>query len=205
MRIDGPSSSLSSSRGPRAPCRRFMPQPAGHVGDVVLALAQVLVLDAREDRAELFVGAMHRPRRIDALVADDLLGAADEQRIVEHQDLRVEDRGELAPRAFAMRARMSCSCWRDCSRAACSTGDLALDAIRWESGSGRLRSAASGSTARPTATPGETPIPFRRSTCLLQTRCRRDRRARRGLRFVRSVGGDRDRRAAAARPAAGFP
>ena len=33
-------------------------------------------------------------------------------------------------------------------------------------------------TARPTATPGETPMPVRRSTCLLQTRCPPARRAR---------------------------
>ena len=70
-------------------------QPPGDVGDVVLTLAQVLVLDAREDRAELFVGAMHRPRGVHLLLAHDLFGASDQRRVVEHQDLRVEDRREL--------------------------------------------------------------------------------------------------------------
>ena len=39
---------------------------------------------------------MHGPRGVDALGADDLLGPADQHRVVEHQDLRVEQRRQLA-------------------------------------------------------------------------------------------------------------
>src|SRR5690606_32208945 len=77
------------------------PQAARDVGDVVLALAQVLVLDAREHRTELFVRAVHGPRGVDALGPDDLLSAPHEERIVEHQDLGVEDRRQLAPPRLA--------------------------------------------------------------------------------------------------------
>ena len=67
MRIEGPSSSLQQvARAARA-VPQVHPQPAGDVGDVVLALAQVRVLDAREDGAELLVGAVHGPRRVDPL------------------------------------------------------------------------------------------------------------------------------------------
>jgi hypothetical protein len=61
-----------------------------------IELAQVLVLDAGEHRPELFVGTVHGPGGVDPLLLDDLFRPADKQRIVEHQDLRVEDRRQLA-------------------------------------------------------------------------------------------------------------
>ena len=73
-------------------------QAAGDVGNVVLSLAQVRVLHGRELFVETLVGAMHCPGRVDAFGADDLLGLADQHLVVEHQDLRVEERGQLAAR-----------------------------------------------------------------------------------------------------------
>ena len=43
---------------------------------------------------------MHRPRGVDAFGADDLLGPADQHRVLEHQDLRVEERGQFAATAL---------------------------------------------------------------------------------------------------------
>ena len=42
-------------------------------------------------------GALYRPFGVDALGGNQVRGAADEHRIVEHQQLRVEDRGEVRP------------------------------------------------------------------------------------------------------------
>ena len=159
-------------------------QAAGDVGDVVLALAQVRILHRREELVELLVGAMHRPRGVDALGADDLLGAADQHRVVEHQDLRVEQRRQLAaaalrqPRADVLqllprlsRARVQ----RRTSRSTRSGGiGKRITSVRCV----RI-------TARPTTTPGETPMPVRRSTIPLQSRLRPGGTARRPRRLRR--------------------
>ena len=68
---------------------------ARDISDVVLALAQVFVFDACQQLSELLIGPVHCPRRIDLLLPDDLLRAANKQRVVEHQLLRVENGGEL--------------------------------------------------------------------------------------------------------------
>ena len=43
---------------------------------------------------------MHRPRGVDALAAHDVLGAADQHLVIEHQQLGVEQRRQLAGRAL---------------------------------------------------------------------------------------------------------
>jgi hypothetical protein len=65
-------------------------QAPGHVGHVVLALPQVRIFHRAEQLVQLLVGAMHGPRGVDALGADDMLGAADQHLVVKHQQLRVE-------------------------------------------------------------------------------------------------------------------
>ena len=75
---------------PARPVPQVHPQPAGDVRDVGFAFAQVGVFDAREDVADLLVGAVHRPRRVHPLFFDDLLRPSDEQGIVQHEDLGVE-------------------------------------------------------------------------------------------------------------------
>ena len=70
-------------------------QPAGDVVQVALALVQVRILDVVEDRGQLVERALHRPFGVHALRLDDRGRAAEQHRIVEHQDLRVEDGGEV--------------------------------------------------------------------------------------------------------------
>ena len=76
------------------------PQPSGDVGDIGLALAEVGVLHRHEDVVQLFVGTVHGPRGVHALGADDGLRASHQHGVVEHQQLRVEERGQLATRAM---------------------------------------------------------------------------------------------------------
>ena len=71
------------------------PHPAGDVGDVAVALAQIGVFDRGEHRAQLLVGAVHRPGGVDALGLDQLAGPAEEHRVVEDEQLRVEQRGQV--------------------------------------------------------------------------------------------------------------
>ena len=65
------------------------------VRDVAFPLPQVRIGDIVEDRAELVEDLLHGPLGVDALAADDLRGARDEHRVVEHEELRVEERREL--------------------------------------------------------------------------------------------------------------
>ena len=70
-------------------------QPPGDVVQVALSLVQVGIVDVVEDGRQLVERALHRPLRVDPLIADDDRGAADEHRIVEHQELGVEDRRQV--------------------------------------------------------------------------------------------------------------
>ena len=96
---DDSSSSRSRSRGVDDALAQVHLQAADEIGDVALALAQVRVGDLVEDRAELVEHLLHRPLGVDALVADELGGPRHEHRIVEHQQLRVEERRQLAAAA----------------------------------------------------------------------------------------------------------
>ena len=70
-------------------------QAPRHVVEVALALVQVRILDVVEHRGDLVERALHGPLRVDTLGGDQIRGAADQHRIVEHQQLRVEDGGEI--------------------------------------------------------------------------------------------------------------
>src|SRR5262245_7897910 len=58
---------------------------------------QVWVVDAVEDGRGFVECALHGPFGIDALVTDDRRGAPDENRVVEHQQLCIEDSGQIGP------------------------------------------------------------------------------------------------------------
>ena len=70
-------------------------EPADQVGDVAAPLPQVRIGHLVEHRAELVEHLLHRPLRVDALLAHDLDGSRDDHRVVEHQQLRVEQRGDV--------------------------------------------------------------------------------------------------------------
>src|SRR5262249_8554649 len=62
-----------------------------------LALPQVRIGDVVEYRPELLERPLDRPFGVDPLLADERGGAAHEHRVLEDEQLRVEDRGELRP------------------------------------------------------------------------------------------------------------
>ena len=70
-------------------------QPAGDVVQIALALVQVRIVNLVEHRGHFVERPLDGPFGVDALFHHDRGGAADEHRIVEHQDLRVEDRREV--------------------------------------------------------------------------------------------------------------
>ena len=70
-------------------------QAADQIGDVAFALAQIRIGDLVEYAAEILEHLLDRPLGVDALRAHDLGGARNEQGIVEHQELRVEERRQL--------------------------------------------------------------------------------------------------------------
>ena len=72
-------------------------QPAHHVGHVPLALAQVRVSDLVKDDAELVEYLLNRPLGIQKILAHEGLGSRHEHRVVEHQQLRIEQRRKLGP------------------------------------------------------------------------------------------------------------
>jgi hypothetical protein len=80
------------------------PEPSHQVGDVSLPLAQVRVGDLVEHQAEVVEDLLDGPLGVHALVAHQRLGARYEHRIIEHQDLRVEQRCEFGA-ASARHAR----------------------------------------------------------------------------------------------------
>jgi hypothetical protein len=71
------------------------PQTAGNILQVALAFVQVRVVDIIEHRGRFIECTLHRPFGIDSFVADDGGRPPDENRIVQHQQLSVEDRGEV--------------------------------------------------------------------------------------------------------------
>ena len=71
------------------------PHAAGDVGDVAVAFAQVRILDRSEHLAQLLVGPVHRPRRVDPLGLDQFAGPAEEHRVVEDEQLGVEERRQV--------------------------------------------------------------------------------------------------------------
>ena len=101
---DGLSSSATSTSGPSTSRNRSSGSPsaaqvhaqaADDVGDVPLALAQVGIVDLVEERRHFVERALQRRLGVQPLVADDRGGAIDQHRIVEHQQLRVEQIGVL--------------------------------------------------------------------------------------------------------------
>ena len=72
-----------------------MTQTPGDVMQVALALVQVRIVNVVEDRGGFVERTLHCPFRVDPLVAHDRGRASHENRIVEHQQLRVEDGREI--------------------------------------------------------------------------------------------------------------
>ena len=70
-------------------------QAAGDIVQIAFALVQVGVLDVVEHRGNLVEGALHGPLGVDALGGDQVGRAADQHRIVEHEELRIEDGREV--------------------------------------------------------------------------------------------------------------
>ena len=70
-------------------------QAADDVADVSLALAQVRVVRLVEERGDLLERALQRRVGVQALGADDVGRALDQHRVVEHQQLGVEEVGVL--------------------------------------------------------------------------------------------------------------
>src|SRR5262249_19434156 len=77
--------------------RQVGAEASDDVGDVSLALAQVGIVHAVEQRRHFVERALQGRLRVQALVADDSRRAIDEHRIVEHQELRVEEVRVLGP------------------------------------------------------------------------------------------------------------
>ena len=76
-------------------------QAANEIGDVALSFAQVRVGNLIENGAELVEHLLDRPLGIHQRVAHQRFGPRHEHRVVEHQQLRVEQRGQFRPAAPA--------------------------------------------------------------------------------------------------------
>jgi hypothetical protein len=90
-RIDGP---LSSRGRVEVHCERAheLPQDAlAHEIHVAAALAEVVVVGVVEELLDVLDGAPQGPLGVDPLGADGRLGLVGEQRVVEHEQVRVED------------------------------------------------------------------------------------------------------------------
>ena len=75
-------------------------QAPDDVADVAFALAQVRVFGPIEQRGDFAERAFQRRRGVELLGADDLRRAIDQHRVVEHQELRVEQVGVLGADGF---------------------------------------------------------------------------------------------------------
>jgi hypothetical protein len=73
-------------------------QTADYVGDIAAALAQVRVIDIGEKPGHLIERALERPIGVRPLFADERDGSRDQQRIVKHQELGIEERRQLGAR-----------------------------------------------------------------------------------------------------------
>src|SRR4030095_16361758 len=71
------------------------PQPAGDIVQVALAFVQARIVDAVEHSRRFVERPLHGPFRIDAFVAHHCCRAPDQNRVVEHEQLRVENRGQI--------------------------------------------------------------------------------------------------------------
>jgi hypothetical protein len=79
-------------------CAQVHAQAPDDVGDVPFAFAEVRILDFVEIGRELLERALQGRFRVQPLLTDDRGGAIDQHRIVEHQELRVEQVGMAAAR-----------------------------------------------------------------------------------------------------------
>ena len=70
---------------------------------------QVRIVDVIEHGADLVERALHGPLGIDPFIRERPRRAPDQDRIVEHQQLRVEDGGEVGAARLAMRRRICSS------------------------------------------------------------------------------------------------
>jgi MFS family permease len=75
-------------------------QAAADIREIAGALLHPLVAFAGEDVVHFVDRPRQRPVGVDPLRADQLVGAAHQQRVVEHQDLRVEDRRQVGAAAL---------------------------------------------------------------------------------------------------------
>ena len=78
--------------------REIHAKAADHVGEIALALAQVRIFDAVEDRAEVIEHLLQRPFCVHALLADNRRGSRHQHRVVDHEPLRLEQRAQIAAR-----------------------------------------------------------------------------------------------------------
>ena len=95
MSTHGVSRSWSRSRAPPFPSRRFIRSRPATSCRSPLRSWRYGILDVVEDRRDLVQRALDRPFGVDALLAEDGGRASDEHRVVQHQELRVEDGGEI--------------------------------------------------------------------------------------------------------------
>ena len=123
IRTDASSIARSRSRGARHALPQIHAQASDEIGDVAFALAQIGIGDLVEDGAELVEDLLHRPLGVHELLANERLSARHEHRIVEHQQLRVEQRRRVRARAAAQSAR-------GCRAAAAATAAGSAPAVR---------------------------------------------------------------------------
>ncbi len=83
------------ARAARGGGQQVAPEAADDVRHVAAALAQVVVTHFREHVAELVEGAVERPLRVDAIRLDDPARARHQQRVIQHEQLRLEQAGEI--------------------------------------------------------------------------------------------------------------
>ena len=149
-------------------------EPTDDVGDVAFALAQVGVVRLVEERGDFLQRALQRRFGVQPLVADDRRCPLDQHRVVEHQELGVEQIGVILA-GDARDPRL------DVLQLFARSGAGRVEPLEFapdeRSGTRKRRCTPRFSTsARPTPTPGDTPRPFRR-TAPPRSRARRARRA----------------------------
>ena len=132
--------------------------------------------------------------------------AVEQQRVVEHQQLRVEQRGDARRRRVARARAGSPRAARASARGLGQALTLALDAARRGT---RIADTCRAlrddhGAARPRC-PGETPMPFRRSCVLAESASTSAHSASTASRLVGAVGAYRDASCRAPRPAAAGP
>ena len=71
------------------------PETAHQIGHIALSLAQIGIGDLVEDGAEPVEYLLNRPFRVDVLFTHDVSGMRHQHRIVQHQQLRVEQRRQF--------------------------------------------------------------------------------------------------------------